>query len=228
MALRDRVAGVLLLAALGGLGCGTLPGPWQRELPGAHVRAFAPGEIATLPLPFGCPYAGVYLAMSTNGSLRDVQVAERIRLAYADHLGTSGFQLVDSPEQAYWSAFSMVTSSQELAATFAWSVYMTATWDLAGDLRVPLRFASEFDPRDDMSGFMLLRELHLRELELHAQRAAEATASALLPHASQMCVAWVRDEAVREELAQEIQRTRQQQQQRRKSLHLETELDAGS
>ena len=124
-----------------------------------------------------CPYANVYVAVSTNGSDRDTKIAERIRLRYADFLEKQGFSIVDAPEQAYWSAFSMVRLSHRIDSTFAWTVYMMATQDLQGDIQTPRNFAGENAEESERSGFMLLRGVRLLELKLQTEQAAVSTES---------------------------------------------------
>jgi hypothetical protein len=138
-----------------------------------------------------CPYANVYVAVSTNGSKKDTKIAKRVRFAYSDFLVEHGFSIVGEPEEAYWSAFSMVRLSPRIDPSFAWTVYMMATHDLRGDDQTPRNFAQATDDENgELSGFMILREVRLLELETQARRAALDTAGALLPHASRMCKNW--------------------------------------
>ena len=137
-----------------------------------------------------CPYASVYVAVSTNGSRKDTRIAKRVRHAYSDSLSEQGFSVVSAPEDAYWSAFSMVRLNQRIEPSFAWTVYMMATQDLQGRVQSPRDFEREAHGPDELSGYMLLREVRLLELELEARSAALDTAGALLPHATRMCTAW--------------------------------------
>ena len=67
---------------------------------------------------------------------------------------------------------------------------MMATQDTGGRVQTPRDFEGEAGDQDELSGFMLLREVRLLELELEARSAALDTAGALLPHATRMCTAW--------------------------------------
>jgi hypothetical protein len=217
-----------ILIGLTVLGCAATPEPMPRSVP------------AQLTLAPGCPYSNVYVAVSTKGEERDTKLAERVRVTYAESLGAQGFSVVTLPEEAYWSAFSLVHLSNPVDATFAWSVYMMATQDLRGRVQTPIRFAAAEDDVSDLSGFMLLREIHLLELDAQVRRAAEDTAVALAPHTARMCMAWTTEpmddlapsfhqvrgaddliEKLRDELAKEILRVRREQQQRSLEVGLE-------
>jgi hypothetical protein len=233
MIAREQLRGIGVLVGLCVFGCAQTP---------AHV---APPPSATGPaLADDCPYASVYVAVSTNGSKRDTKVARRIQVAYSDYLGERGFHVVPAPEQAYWNAFSLVRLSRRIDSTFAWAVYMMATEDLRGADQTPFDFANEDDDPSELSGFMLLKEVRLLELDLQAREAAEATAGALLPHASRMCVAWVTEHApdttarmeeptpdrnaierLRQELTQEILRVRRERQRKRLRIDIEAPSD---
>jgi len=194
----------MILVGLCVLGCAPSVGRFEPTVSSADL-ILAPG----------CPYASVYVAVSTGGSKKDTRIAKRVRLAYSDFLGEQGFSIVASPEGAYWSAFSMVSLSPRIDSTFAWTVYVMATQDLQGRIQTPVNFSAEGGGATELSGFMLLREVRLLELELQAQRAAADTAEALLPHACRMCVAWKTkpEEAVAthtEEPAEEIVRVEQE------------------
>lgn len=198
------------------------------------VVAPAPTEplVQTLLAP-GCPYANVYIDVSTQGPELEAKIATRVRLAYEESLGERGFSVVAAPDEAYWSAFSLVHLEHPVDAKFAWSVYMMATQDLRGRVQTPIRFAAAHDEQADLSGFMLLKEVRVVELDRQVRRAAEDTAGALLPHTSRMCVAWTEEpeedpsagfkqvrnaddliEELRDELAEEIQRVRRARQQK--------------
>jgi hypothetical protein len=192
------------------------------------------------PLAPHCPYANVYVNVAAQGEKRDLKIAERVRTAYVEILAERGFQVVPAPDEAYWSAFSLVHMNQRVDSTFAWSVYMMATQDLRGRVQTPVRFAAATDDQGDLSGFMLLKEIRLLELDLQVRAAAEGTAQALLPHTSRMCIAWAREpqdddtqgfhevrnaddlvEKLRDELAQEIERVRRARQHRSLEVGLE-------
>jgi hypothetical protein len=192
-----------------------------------------PSQPALAPLASGCPYANVYVDVSAQGAEPEAKLAERVRLAYEQSLGERGFSVVAAPDEAYWSAFSLVHLEQPLDAKFSWSVYMMATQDLRGRVQTPVRFAAAGDEQADLSGFMLLKQVRVMELDRQVRRGAEDTAGALLPHASRMCVAWTSEpqddaapgfthvrgtddlvEKLRDELAQDIQRIRRSRQQR--------------
>jgi hypothetical protein len=166
----------------------------------------------------GCPYSTVHVAIASNGSRRDWQIAERVRSAYSTSLSDAGFNVVKAPEQAYWSAFSLVSVSGRVDSIFAWSVYVMATHDIAGELQTPLRFAVQGDDPVDLSGFMFLKEVRLTDLDRQVRAAGEHTAGALLTPAMNMCVAWTEDEEIREALSEEIIRVRDRR--IRKSLSL--------
>jgi len=206
-------------------GCAATP-----EIPAPMTwlaHPFAAGEADALePLPANCPHKDVYVAVSTNGAVLDAEVAERVQIAYSDSLGMQGFRVVTASEEAYWSAFSLVSLNRQVTASFVWSVYMMATQELGGRVPAPFRIAVEGDDHGDLSGFMLLREVRLQDLDSQVRSAAEATAVALLPHATRMCIAWTHDEAIREELAQEIRRVREERQ--RKRLQVDTEAPSDS
>jgi len=198
--------------------------------PDAVAPAAPPEPMAQTALAPGCPYANVYIDVSTQGPA-EAKLAERVRLAYEQSLGERGFSVVAAPDEAYWSAFSLVHLEHPVDAKFAWSVYMMATQDLRGRVQTPVRFAAANDDQADLSGFMLLKEVRVMELDRQVRRGAEDTAGALLPHASRMCVAWTSQpqddaapgftdvrgtddlvEKLRNELAQEIQRIRRARQ----------------
>jgi hypothetical protein len=162
--------------------------------------------------------------VASNGTRRDWQIAERVRAAYSDSLGEAGFRVVATPEQAYWSAFSLVTVSGRVDSIFAWAVYMMATHDVAGELQTPLRFAVQGDDLADLSGFMFLKEVRLMDLDSAVRAAGESTAGALVSHALRMCVTWSENEEVREALSDEIERLREARIQ--KSLRLGIEADS--
>jgi hypothetical protein len=179
MIAENHLRGIMILVALSVLGCAPSVGRVEPTLSSAHP----------IPTP-GCPYANVYVAVSTDGSTKDKRIAERVRLAYSEFLGEQGFSVAAAPEEAYWSAFSMVHLSPRIDSTFAWTVYVMATQDLQGRIQTPIDFSGEGEGETELSGFMLLREVQLLELDLQAQQAAADTAGALLPHAFRMCVAW--------------------------------------
>ena len=195
------------------------------------VVAPAPEPLVQTLLAPGCPYANVYIDVSTQGPELEAKIATRVRLAYEESLGERGFSVVAAPDEAYWSAFSLVHLEHPVDAKFAWSVYMMATQDLRGRVQTPIRFAAANEDQADLSGFMLLKEVRVIELDRQVRRAAEDTAGALLPHTSRMCVAWTEEpeedpsagfkrvrnaddliETLRDELAQEIQRVRRARQ----------------
>ena len=211
---------VALLIGLCALGCAAPP-----ELPSSWIAdRFGAGADPVGPLPPECPYADVYVAVSTNGAPLDEELAERVEIAYSEQLRMQGFHLVTASDVAYWSAFSLVSLNRQLTQSFAWSVYMMARQDLGGRVQAPFRFAEVSDEQDDLSGFMLLKEVHLLELDSQVRIAAEATANALLPHAIRMCIAWTQSEELRQELAREMQRIREERQNKR----LQFESDAPS
>ncbi len=216
---------IIALIGLSVFGCAATP-----ELPAPKAslaHQVAAGEsVALEPLPSECPYADVYVAVSTNGAALDAEVAERVQIAYSGYLGMQGFQIVTASEEAYWNAFSLLSLNRQVTATFVWSVYMMATQDLGGGIQAPFRFAVEGDDQGDLSGFMLLREVHLQDLDKQVRSAAEATTRALFPHASRMCIAWTHDEGIREELVQEILRVREQR--HRKRLRLDADAPSDS
>jgi hypothetical protein len=212
---------VAILIALSLSGCAATPEP---------VSPPAPPALQVLPP--GCPYASMYVSVSTNGAPRDAGVGERVELGYAETLAEQGFQLVAAPEEAYWTAFSLVRMSPRVDSNFAWSVYTMATQDMQGRIHAPIRFAAAGDDQAERSGFMFLKEVRILELDREVRRAAEETALSLLPHASRMCTAWTTDplndespefrhvrnaddllEKLREELAREIIRIRRDRQQ---------------
>lgn len=225
MLTENQLRRMVALIGLCAFGCAATP-----ELPTSMAwlaHPFAAEEsVPHEPLPLACPYADVYVAVGTNGAALNAELAERVQLAYSDYLGRQGFHVVTGSEVAYWSAFSLVTLNRQVTASFAWSVYMMARQDLGGRVRAPFRLAMEGDERDDLSGFMLLREVHLLDFDDEVRSAAEATANALLPHASRMCIAWTQSEELREELAQEIRRIREERQ--RKRLRIESDQPSDS
>jgi hypothetical protein len=193
-----------LLACLSAFACATRPPP----------GAIAPGRVDALPTE--CPYAGVHLAVLSNGDDLEARIAGHMRQAYARHLASSGFEVLETPEGAYWDAFSLVATGGRVHASFAWSVYVMATEDATGERRAPRRFALAGDDTSDLSGFMFLKQVRVHDIESEARKAARATADALLPHAHHMCVSWVEAETVREELAQEMRRVRASQHRQKK------------
>lgn len=216
---------LLALVGLSLFGCAATP---ALPTPMAWLaHPFELGESVALgPLPPQCPYADVHVAVSTNGAALDAELAERVQFAYSDYLRMQGFHVVSASEVAYWSAFSLVSLNRQVTASFAWSVYMMARQDLGGRVQAPFRIAVEGDDQDELSGFMLLKEVHLMDLDREVRSAAEATADALLPHASRMCIAWTQSEELREELAQEIRRIREERQ--RKHLRFESDQPSDS
>jgi hypothetical protein len=182
----NHLRGILILIGLSVVGCapflerfGPTPGRSEPNASSAHP----------IPTP-GCPYASVYLAVTANGSGKESRVAERVRLAYSESLSEHGFTVVGAPDEAYWSAFSMVRLSRRTDSTFAWTAYVMATQDLEGGIQSPVRFSAEGERATDLSGFMLLREVRLLDFDFQVERAAADTAGALLPHTFRMCVAW--------------------------------------
>lgn len=245
MIAENRFRGIMILIGFLVFGCAPSVAPIEPAV----------SSPPPIPLP-GCPYANVYVAVSTNGATKDARVAKRVQLAYSDFLGEQGFSVVAEPEEAYWSAFSMVSLSPRVDSTFAWTVYVMATQDLEGRVQTPVNFSGEGRAATELSGFMLLREVRLLELELQVQEAAAETAEALLPHACRMCVAWKnrpdeemashteelaeeivqveqrrddRIERLREELRREITRIRQEKtkEQQRKQLEIQAEEVSG-
>jgi hypothetical protein len=179
MIAEKQLRGIVILIGLCVVGCAPF------------VERFEPTASSAHPIPVpGCPYASVYAAVSANGLEKEGRVAERVRLAYSRFLGQQGFTVVATPEEAYWSSFSMVRLSRRTDSTFAWAAYVMATQDVEGRIQGPVRFAGEGERATELSGFMLLREVRLLELDLQAQRAAADTAGALLPHTFRMCLAW--------------------------------------
>ncbi len=166
----------------------------------------------------GCPYSTVHIAVATNGGQRDWQIAERVRHGYASALSSAGFRVVETPDHAYWSAFSLLNVSARIDSIFHWSVYMMATHDIAGELQTPLRFAMEGDDPAHLSGFMFLKEVRLRELDTVVQDAGENTAGALVGHALRMCITWTEDEKLRQQLSEEIARIRDEKVQKNLDL----------
>jgi hypothetical protein len=164
MIAENHLRGIMILVALSVLGCAPSVGRVEPTLSSAHP----------IPTP-GCPYANVYVAVSTDGSTKDKRIAERVRLAYSEFLGEQGFSVAAAPEEAYWSAFSMVHLSPRIDSTFAWTVYVMATQDLQGRIQTPIDFSGEGEGETELSGFMLLREVQLLELDLQAQQAAADT-----------------------------------------------------
>jgi hypothetical protein len=224
MLTQSNLGRLLALIGLSLFGCATPTLPPMLWL--AHPLAI--GEsVAPAPLPAQCPYADVSIAVSTNGAALDAKLAERVQIAYSDYLRLQGFQVVGPSEVAYWSAFSLVSLNRQVTASFAWSVYMTARQDLGGRVQSPFRIAVDGDDQEDLSGFMLLKQVHLLDLDREVRSAAEATEDALLPHASRMCIAWTQSEELREELAQEIQRIREERQQH-KQLRFESDEPSDS
>jgi hypothetical protein len=217
---------MVALIGLSLFGCAASP---ERPTPMAWLtHPFAIGESAAVGLlPPQCPYADVNVAVSTNGAALDVELAERVQIAYSEYLRLQGFHVVGESEVAYWSAFSLVSLNRQVTASFAWSVYMMARQDLGGRVQAPFRIAVDGDDQEDLSGFMLLKEVHLYDLDSQMRIAAEATADALLPHAFRMCIAWTQSEELREELAQEIRRIREERQQR-KQLRFESDKPSDS
>lgn len=231
-ALPRRLRGALLALAIVPLGCVT---------PVEDVRVPVVGPLYEDPLAFGCPYASVHVAVSSETETKSDEIAERVRAAYTESLIEQGFVIVSEPADAYWSAFSLVHLSQRIDSTFAWSLYMMATADAEGGLQSPLDFASPGDEAVERSGFMLLREIRIRELDEQVRRAGMDTAVALRPHANRMCVAWALDpnaeilsmgnrgrwreeesiRALRRELEQEILRARRDRQRRSIEVHVE-------
>lgn len=198
-----------------------------------------------------CPYANVYVAVAANGSRKDRRIAKRIRHAYSNFLGEQGFSVVSAPEDAYWSAFSMVRLNRRIEPSFAWTVYMMATQDTGGRSQIPRDFEGEAGDQDELSGFMLLREVRLLELDLEARSAALDTAGALLPHATRMCTAWTLSpegdepsqesgeilqvqreddpyEELRRELRREITRVRRDRDRQRRLLEIGVQEPSGS
>jgi hypothetical protein len=198
-----------------------------------------------------CPYANVYVAVSTSGSRKDARIAKRVRHAYSDSLSEQGFSVVSAPEDAYWSAFSMVRLNPRIEPSFAWTVYMMATQDAGGRVQSPRDFEGEAGDQGELSGFMLLREVRLLELELEARSAALDTAGALLPHATRMCTAWTLSpegdepshesgeifqvqreddpyEELRRELREEIARVRRDRDRQRRLLEIGVTEPSGS
>ena len=214
---------VALLIGLCALGCAAPP-----ELPRSWIAdRFGAGAEPRGPLPPLCPYADVYVTVSTNGAALDEELADKVEIAYSEHLRAQGFHLVTASDVAYWSAFSLVSLNRQVTASFAWSVYMMARQDLGGRVQAPFRFAADSDEQEDLSGFMLLKEVHLLELDSQVRIAAEATANALLPHAIRMCIAWTESEELRQELAQEMQRIREERKQN-KRLQFESDQPSDS
>jgi hypothetical protein len=217
-----------LIALIGLILIGCAASPERPATMAWLTHPFAIGESAAVgPLPPLCPYADVSVAVSTNGAALDAELAERVQIAYSDYLRLQGFHVVGESEVAYWSAFSLVSLNRQVTASFAWSVYMMARQDLGGRVQAPFRIAVDGDEQEDLSGFMLLKEVHLYDLDSQVRIAAEATADALLPHASRMCIAWTQSEALREELAQEIRRIREERKQR-KQLRFESDEPSDS
>jgi len=225
MITENGLRGLMILVGFSACGCAALAGYVTTPSEPLGRKLVAPG----------CPYASVYVAAATNGLKRDQQVASRVRIAYSEYLGQQGFSIVAAPEEAYWSAFSLVRLSRRVDSSFAWAVYMMATQDDRGQVQTPIEFAAADDEEAELSGFMLLREVRLLELDLAVRRAAENTADALVPHASRMCIAWntepqgevaARDlgqgqqresgsiERLRKELEREIVRVRRERQQK--------------
>ncbi len=225
MLTENRLRRIIALIGLSVFGCAAtseLPTPmaWL-----AHP--FTPGEsVDQGPLPLACPYADVYVAVGTNDADLNAELAERVQIAFSDYLARQGFHVVPASEVAYWSAFSLVRMNRQVTASFAWSVYMMARQDLGGRVQAPFRLAVEGDEQDDLSGFMLLREVHLLDLDSEVRSAAEETADALLPHASRMCIAWTENEELREELAQEIRRIRAERQKKRLEIGTDEPSDS--
>jgi hypothetical protein len=219
----EKILGrIIALIGFSLFGCADSP-----ELPMAWLtHPFAVGESVLGPLPPACPYGNVHVAVTTNGAALGAELAARVQIAYSDYLRLQGFRIVGESEVAYWSAFSLVSTNRQVSASFAWSVYMMARQDLGGRVQAPFRIAIDGDSQDDLSGFMLLKEVHLYDLDDQVRIAAEATADALLPHASRMCIAWNQSEELREELAQEILRIREERQ--RKRLRIESEEPSDS
>ena len=209
MATEKQLRRIIALIGLSILGCAASPEAWL-----AHPFT-ARESVDQGPLPLGCPYADVYVAVGTNDTALNAELAERVQISFANYLAGQGFRIAAASDVAYWSAFSLVSMNRQVTATFAWSVYTMARQDLGGRVQAPFRFAVEGDAQDDLSGFMLLREVHLLDIDSQVRSAAEATANALYPHASRMCVAWTENEELREELAQEMRRIRAQRQQQR-------------